>query len=139
MKQYIIILLATVAMTTQADDFTYNYLVMTANDGTKTSVSVTDLNMTFADGRLSAVNADGTRAFDLVSLASMAFSETIEESGNTTTDICLPDSDAPAEVFTLSGMAKGTFGNLTQMKKTLPAGIYIVKQNGKTTKITIQK
>ena len=138
MKQCIMIILVFTATAVHADDFVYKYLVMTASNGTKTSVSVADLNMKLVDGQLVAVNADGTTSVSLSSLASMFFSEEAVSSSGTTTGVDLPDSTQPLKVFTPSGVAKGRFDNLSQLREALPAGIYVVKQNGKVTKTTIK-
>ena len=68
-------LLAMVTLGAHADDVTYNYLVMKENSGTLTPLSVTNLELTFGDGKLYATGADGNRTFTLASLASMYFSE----------------------------------------------------------------
>jgi len=138
MKQCIMIILVLSATAVHADDFVYKYLVMTASNGTKTSVSVADLNMKFVDGQLVAVNADGTTSFSLSSLASMSFSEEAVNSSGTTTGVNQPHCTQPLQVFTPSGVVKGSFDSLSQMRKALPAGIYIVKQNGKVIKMTIK-
>ena len=59
-----------------ADDYTYPYLIFSASDGTQTTVSVSALEITFADGQLVAKNGDGTTTLTLADLATMTFAET---------------------------------------------------------------
>lgn len=142
MRRCIIFLLVWIATAVQADDFTYKYLVMTDSEGTMTSLGVDELVITFADGQLTAVNADGTRTLTLATLSTMFFSETAKGTDaidETTTGIGFPDPDRPVEIFTLGGLSRGTFSCLDKAREALPSGIYILKQNGTTTKTIIRK
>lgn len=79
MKRLFFILFPALAcLDATAQDYTYPYLIFTAADGTQTTLSVTSLEMTFADGRLVATNGDGTTKLTLADLASMTFSKTGE-------------------------------------------------------------
>lgn len=138
MKKLIAILLAIVAIGAQADDFTYKYLVMSESDGAKTYLDVEGLELTFVDGVLSARNSARSYTFTLASLFSMQFAQTSGPTTAVSPSPQLPNS-SPVEVFTLSGVSRGSFSSLSEMKSSLPAGIYLVKQNGTTTKITVRK
>ena len=137
MKKWTITILAAMAIEAQAGDFVYKDLVFTDTQGNTTSIATKGLKLTVADGSLVAVNSDGTTTFTLSQLATMAFSETAM---NPTTAIealpALPSSSI--EAYSLKGERLGTFDNMTQLKNTLVKGIYIVKQNGTTKKITIK-
>lgn len=58
-----------------ADDYVFPYLIFSDAEGTQTTVSVAELEMTFANGQLVAKNGDGTTSISLATLASMAFSK----------------------------------------------------------------
>ena len=139
MKKLIVILLAIVAIGAQADDFTYKYLVMSESDGAKTYLDVEDLELTFANGVLSARNSARSYTFTLASLSSMQFAQTSGPTTAVSQPSSLDTQSSPVEVFTLSGVSRGSFSSLSEMKSSLPAGIYLVKQNGTTTKITVRK
>lgn len=59
-----------------ADDFTYPFLVLVDSEGSQTTVSVNELEITFSDGQLVAKNSDGTTSIALATLAMMQFTET---------------------------------------------------------------
>ena len=58
-KLLILTMLAALTMGARAAE--YNYLVFTLNDGTTQSVSATDLNITFANGNLTATSGSNCR------------------------------------------------------------------------------
>ena len=74
MRRLMTLMLALTALGAQADNVTYNYLVMKEGNGTLTPLSVVNLELTFGNGKLYAKGADGNRTFSLASLASMFFS-----------------------------------------------------------------
>ena len=134
MRKCLFLLLVFGAVCVKAGDFTYNYLVMADNEGQRTPLNVNGLELKFSDGMLMAVNADGTYTFQLASLASMYFSETT----TSITEADKANSHSSFEVFTLSGLCRGSFADMSDIKGSLPAGIYVVRQNGKTTKIALK-
>lgn len=137
MKNGMIICLLAISAQTLADDFTYKYLVMTDSDGKHTSVATSGLTLTIDNGNLVLVNEEGTTSLSLASLATMEFSE--EKISDTTTAIgSLPAISTAVEVYNLQGVSQGTFDSISQARSTLPKGIYIVKQNGQTRKITLK-
>lgn len=119
-----------------ADDFTYPYLLFTDNEGTQTTVGVTELEITFSDGQLMAKNGDGTISFPLATLTSMTFSET-----STTTKVETPRIDtttSAVEVFTVAGIHVGSFDSEQQAKAALKRGLYVIKSKEKTYKLNIR-
>lgn len=74
--QLLLTLVAACATTTLADEYKYPYLIVTASDGTETTLNAAALEITFTDGKLVATNADGTTQLTLADLATMFFSET---------------------------------------------------------------
>jgi hypothetical protein len=136
MKKWTLTLLAAAALEAQAGDYTYKYLVLTDAQGNTTSVSTDGLTLRVPDGNLVATNSLGTATFALSQLASMAFSESATSA--VTAINALPGNDAPIEAFTTGGVSMGTFGSMSQLRATLSKGVYIVKQNGTTKKITVK-
>lgn len=109
----------------------YSCLTFQKADGTVTSVSVASLTMTFSDGKLHIGNEDGSYEFALADLSSMYFSN-----GDVTPvkGITSAMSDGDVEAFTLQRMSLGKFCSLQELKQRVPAGVYMVKSNGKTQK-----
>ena len=48
--QFLLTLVAACATTTLADEYKYPYLIVTASDGTETTLNAAALEITFADG-----------------------------------------------------------------------------------------
>ena len=138
MKKWVLCLMAILAIGTQAADFTYKYLVVKVSDGTQTALDAEGLQLTFADGQLVATNGTGSQSFALAQLASMTFSET----DGTTTGIdptaAIGTAGGRVEVYTLSGRLVGTFDSASTLDTQLRSGVYVVKQNKKSTKIIIK-
>ncbi len=148
MKKLIVFILAATTLQAWADDYAYQYLVLTDVQGNQTAMSTDGLKMTIDNVTLTITNNEGAaKTFYLVSLASMQFSETAD---NTTTAIeTLPtnsDKQGNLEVYNLSGIQIATFDNVSLsqdrvsslLKNTLGKGVYIVKQNGTTKKVTVR-
>lgn len=117
-----------------ADGFEYNYLAFTNSNGVSQTVSVTDLTITFADGKLVAVNGDGTKQFLLTDLTKMYFTDTPTGISEVTVD----GSTSQVEVYSVAGVFIGNYPTLAAAKSKLKAGMYVIKQKDKTTKIAIR-
>lgn len=118
------LLLLLVAMMAQAAD--YPYLTFEMTDGAKTSVSVTSLSISIADGKLTV----GGQTFDLSSLSKMYFSTASE-----TTDISVVKNsqltiDDDAEIYDLQGRKVS--------KDQMRHGIYVVKTKNGTFKVNMK-
>ncbi len=118
------LLLLLVAMMVQAAD--YPYLTFETTDGAKTSVSVTSLSISIADGKLTV----GGQTFDLSSLSKMYFSTASE-----TTDISVVKNsqlviDDDAEIYDLQGRKVS--------KDQMRHGIYVVKTKNGTFKVNMK-
>lgn len=125
----LLILTMLAALTLGARAAEYNYLVFTLNDGTTQSVSATDLNITFANGNLTATSGSNTVTIALSSLTKMEFSN----DGTTgidrvSYDFVITDD---TEVYDLNGRRLPSTANLSR-------GIYIIKSNSKTTKVQVK-
>lgn len=124
-------------MTAQTTDDKYPYLVMKTGEGTTMSLAVEDLEMKVVDGQLVATNAEGTATFTLKDLSSMYFSLTKTDLVDDAIGSVLSET-GEVEVFKLSGMRVGSFANRSEAQKRLLRGVYIVKQNGRISKVTVR-
>ncbi len=118
--------------TTVALAYDYPYLVFQTTDGNATSVEVSDLTISVNGTSLVVTNGDGTQTFTLSDLSKMYFSQTAG------IDDIRDDNGQAVEVFHLSGQRVGSFIDLRSARQQLEKGIYIVKSNGQTSKISIQ-
>lgn len=135
MKKILILVSALMtSVMTYADDFSYNYLVFTTQEGTEKSVAVENLKLTFANGQMVVDNGVETQTYDLSSLSKMFFAENSVD-GIVETTI---DANEEVDVFTVSGIGMGKFNNVNEAKKSLGRGVYIFKQGSKTNKISIK-
>ena len=128
-KTIILTLLCVFAMTTMAADYTY--LVFTLSDGSTKAVTASNLNISFTADNLVATNGSETLAtLPLASLSSMEFSN----DGTTGISQISADqliTDANTVIYDINGrqMPQGA---------SLPKGIYILKNNNRTLKVTIR-
>ncbi|MBP5711999.1 MAG: hypothetical protein J6W77_03215 [Prevotella sp.] len=135
MKKILILVSALMtSVMTYADDFSYNYLVFTTQEGTEKSVAVENLKLTFVNGQMVIDNGVETQTYDLSSLSKMFFAENSVD-GIVETTI---DANEEVDVFTVSGIGMGKFNNVNEAKKSLGRGVYIFKQGSKTNKISIK-
>ena len=135
MKKILILVSALMtSVMTYADDFSYNYLVFTTQEGTEKSVAVENLKLTFVNGQMVIDNGVETQTYDLSSLSKMFFAENSVD-GIVETTI---DANEEVDVFTVSGIGMGKFNNANEAKKSLGRGVYIFKQGSKTNKISIK-
>ena len=137
MKKWILFFMALVAIQTYAADYTYKYLVFTASNGTQTHLATDGLTLNIdGNGGLVAKNGEGTTTLTLASLAKMEFSA----DGTTTAieQVESIDSESRVEVYNLSGIYKGSYSSIREMKSSLGKGIFLIQQNGKKTKMIIK-
>ena len=118
-----------------ADDYTYPYLVFETANGTKTSVAVSEMTITIADGQLTV----GGQSFALSELSKMYFSTTTTGITNVNVD----DNDnlndnGYADVYDLNGRKVLSSSQLSTLNSQLSKGIYIVKSGSKTYKIAVK-
>lgn len=135
MKNILILILAfTTSLMTYANDYTYNYLVFTSQDGTEKAIAVENLKLSFVDGQLVVDNGVESQTYSLTSLSKMFFSESTVD-GIVETVI---NGNEVVDVFTVSGIWMGKFGNVDDAKKSLQRGMYVLKQGKTTSKIAIK-
>lgn len=135
MKNILILILTfTTSLMTYANDYTYNYLVFTTQDGTEKAITVENLKLSFVDGQLVVDNGVENQTYSLTSLSKMFFSENTVD-GIVETVI---NGNEDVDVFTVSGIWMGKFGNVDDAKKSLQRGVYVLKQGKTTSKIAIK-
>lgn len=104
----------------------YSYLTFELTDGTKASVSISQLSLTVNGTTLTA----GSQSFTLTNLAKMYFSVTDESSTTGISSIDIIGNDDITDIYDLQGHKV----TKDQMKK----GVYIVKTKDRTYKIAIK-
>ncbi len=113
---------------------TYNFLVFTSTEGSKTAFGVKNLTLKVEGSDLLITNAEGTVNLILAGLASMQFSNE-----NIATDLeDVLNADSPMQVFSLSGTSLGVYGSLMEAAQTLNAGAYVIS-NGSVTQTIVVK
>ena len=113
----------------------YHYLTFRSADGTLLSVGTESLTVTFADGKLIATDGTTTHELALASLSSMYFTE-----ADATAIGTLPatEGDGRVQVFSVSGTPLGTFASASAFSRQAAKGVYVIKGNGKTSKIIVR-
>lgn len=104
----------------------YSYLTFELTDGTKASVSISQLSLTVNGTTLTA----GSQSFTLTNLAKMYFSATDESSTTGISSADIIGNDDITDIYDLQGHKV----TKNQMKK----GVYIVKTKDRTYKIAIK-
>ena len=132
MKKVFLLLAVCTAMIAHAS--TYNFLVFTNTEGTKTAFSVKDLMLNVDGSDLQVTNADGTVSILLTALKSMQFSE---DSIISAVENVL-NADAAVQVYSVSGSLLGSYGSLMEAAQTLDAGAYVIS-NGSVTQTIVVK
>lgn len=133
MKRVIISLAAAMsAFATEAAN--YPYLSFQKADGTILSVGVEALEMSFSDGKLIVSNSSGNYELNTADLKRMFFADNSETSINDTPAV----QDNSLQVYSTSGIYMGMYNNQQDFIQKSSKGVYIVKQNGKTFKMTVK-
>ncbi len=115
-------------------------LVFQTTDGSEISFDATDLRLAVADGKLNLFKEGSSKpdqplhSFDLARLDRMYFSGATVGSE----DVAEACGDQPAMVYTVDGVARGSFNTLNDALTRLPAGVYVVAQSGRTFKMQVK-
>lgn len=124
-KSFIILLTMMASLSAHADD--YAYLTFETTDGSKASVSTSQLSITISGTTLTA----GSQTFTLTNLAKMYFSTTDESTSATGIgSVTTADLDEATEIYDLNGRRV----DRDQMHR----GIYIIKTQKGTYKVNIK-
>ena len=132
MKKVFLLLAVCTAMMAHAS--TYNFLVFTNTEGTKTAFSVKDLTLKVEGSDLLITNAEGTVSMLLTAMKSMQFSE----DGTVSAVENILNADTPVQVFSVSGTSLGVYSSLMEAAQTLNAGAYVIS-NGSVTQTVVIK
>jgi len=132
MKKVFLLLAVCTAMMAHAS--TYNFLVFTNTEGTKTAFSVKDLTLKVEGSDLLITNAEGTVSMLLTAMKSMQFSE----DGTVSAVENILNADTPLQVFSVSGTSLGVYSSLMEAAQTLNAGAYVIS-NGCVTQTVVIK
>ena len=127
-KFLMLTMLAGMGLAMQAAD--YQYLVFTMADGTTKCITATGVTLKYQDGTLTVSNGSTTLTLSTAQLAKMQFSND-ETAGISSLTIDDAGSD-DVQITDLNGR------RMTQPFKQLPKGVYIIKSNGKTTKVQVK-
>ncbi|MGI6231760.1 MAG: hypothetical protein ACOYJF_02790 [Prevotella sp.] len=126
-----LLLCVALSLPIMADD--YSYLNVKSADGTVTSLSVTNLKITFSNGKLVATNDSGTTSLTLSDLSQMYFSNTSTGIDNVTDET----ADEAVTAYTIAGQKVGEYKNATEATQQLPQGAYLLKSKSQTLKVLV--
>lgn len=132
MKRTLISMLTLLAVTAASAD-NYSYLAFQTADGSTRSIGVESLEMTFSDGKLIASNGTESLEISVADLTRMFFSS----EATAIKDISL-DADSPVKVYTVEGVCVGRYDNMASASANMGKGVYIVKGEKTTHKITVR-
>ncbi len=118
---------------------TYSYVNLVQADATVTQVDASDLEITFADGQLTATTNSGAVTIDLSSMDYLEFSDTEIVSkltdGVSATEI---SESSVAEVYSVDGVRLAQGSSVAEALSNLRPGLYVVRQGSRTFK-TVKK
>ena len=132
MKKVFLLLAVCTAMMAHAS--TYNFLVFTNTEGSKTAFSVKDLTLKVEGSDLLITNAEGTVSMLLTAMKSMQFSE----DGTVSAVENILNTDTPLQVFSVSGTSLGVYSSLMEAAQTLNAGAYVISDGSVTQTIVVK-
>lgn len=117
----------------KADD--YNYLTFETADGAMQSIVIDNLNVTFSEGNIVAVAGEDNLTVPLADMTKMYFTA---EPHNETAISEAAKVETGVSVFSVSGVFVGRYANAQDAYSRLGKGLYVVKTNGKTYKMTVR-
>lgn len=132
MKRTLISMLTLLAVTAASAD-NYSYLAFQTADGSTRNIGVESLEMTFSDGKLIASNGTESLEISVADLTRMFFSS----EATAIKDISL-DADSPVKVYTVERVCVGSYDNMASTSAYMGKGVYIVKGEKTTHKITVR-
>jgi hypothetical protein len=134
MKRNLITLFIAGLLSLPASASDYNYLTLTLQNGQEQSLVASGLTITFSGGNLVATVGGTTTTIALSSLEKMAF--TTEATSISTVETA--KDGAPLHAYSLQGIDLGTFDSVDQLRSQCGKGVYVVKQNDRTSKIAVE-
>lgn len=117
------------ALGVQAED--YPYLVFTQADGSTVTLPVQSLCIKFVDGKLVATAPSVEQTLPLDGLTTMAFTY---DAGTPSAvqGVDQGSASSAVQVYTLHGIHVGDYDSAAQALRTLPKGVYIIRQEQTT-------
>lgn len=110
-------------------------LLFKTADGVTHSVKASGLEITFADGKMVAVNATESLTLPLADLSTMEFGD-----ASAVKSVVCEDVTGAVSVVTVNGVMAGAYASLDEARQHLAPGVYVIKlANGETTKLIIRK
>lgn len=116
--------------------YDYPYLTVHTAEGQTVALSVEQLELTIADGKLVAINKQGEQTFELGALDSMYFSAA--SGGGAVGIASVNQNSTGVDAYSMSGIHMGHFSSLTEAQSQLRQGVYVMKLEGKTIKMTVK-
>ncbi len=112
----------------------YAYMGFVKADGSELTVNAENLTMTFVDGALHVEASDNSLVIPVSELSKMFFTNNvvtgIQEFSSATNE--------KKYVYSLSGAFLGVFENMESVRQSCGKGVYLVKENGKTSKLAVR-
>ena len=133
MKRFILSISLSLAAALSVCAGDYDYLVFVKTSSPAQAVTALGTTITFADGNMQVVSNGETTTIPLSEISEMYFSSTSGIS-----DLNVASDDITVGVYTPSGQLVTTFQSIDDVKKQLPRGMYIIRQNGETRKIVVK-
>ncbi len=138
MKKLFLTLVVAVATVMTANAASIESLIIQQNDGTRYTFNLygeeednVPITITFENGNLIASQNGQQTTLELSSLSKMFF-------GATTGIQTISDGSETADIFDIQGRRVATKMHLKDLQNRLPKGVYLVKNGGKTVKMTIK-
>lgn len=138
MKKLFLTLVVAVATVMTANAASIESLIIQQNDGTRYTFNLygeeednVPITITFENGNLIASQNGQQTTLELSSLSKMFF-------GATTGIQTISDGSETADIFDIQGRRVATKMHLKDLENRLPKGVYLVKNGGKTVKMTIK-
>jgi hypothetical protein len=133
MRKLLLTLVAISGMAIPAFSYDLPYLAFRDASGNITTIDAQDLELTFADGVITATNGSETLTLTAAEIEAMYFTSTPSAVASVAVD-----TEGSLEVYTTAGISLGKFSSLEAARKAVGEGIFVVKQNEKTFKIAIK-
>ncbi len=138
MKKLFLTLVVAVATVMTANAASIESLIIQQNDGTRYTFNLygeeednVPITITFENGNLIASQNGQQTTLELSSLSKMFF-------GAITGIQTISDGSETADIFDIQGRRVATKMHLKDLQNRLPKGVYLVKNGGKTVKMTIK-
>lgn len=108
----------------------YPWLTFRMSDNTEISVPSQNLKIDYSDRVLHVSTSTVTTDISIDKVKSMQFTSSSSAIDNVLND----GEDGAMEFFNVSGVKAGSFGSLEEARKSLPSGVYIIKNGEKSRK-----